>query len=459
MKLQTLGRLIETIIKLVSRGHHVVLVSSGAGGCGRIKLGLKERPTTLAGKQAVAAAGQSYLMRLYEDLFEISSGEMQQRVAQLLINRRDFNHKPSFENIRNTINELLALGVIPIINENDAVQPVTGQHDKFGDNDQLAALTAINLEADWLFLLTDVDYVYTANPSEDPTAEPIREVRSLDELQQKGVSTAIKNSQKWGTGGMASKIVSARQACCAGVRTVLVNGKEPERIVPFIDCYADGDKDSQTSPSATDVPVGTYFHAMQSVSTLCENRRWILALPVMGRIVVNVGCAKAMFRKSSLLAAGIVQIEGDFTENDCVQIMVAGSPELPAAPASVPEPEEVVVEEEERKLEAPKAEAQKAARKPKVAAAAEQPDVTLVAQGLTNFSSEDLQRIKGMKSADFERALGYKPTDAEVCHRYNVILIGQVEDIGKGASLAVPVGGVSSTSVGNPAAQPAAAAV
>lgn len=454
MKLSSLGRLVETIIRLVGRGHRVVLVSSGAQGCGRIKLGLKDRPTTLPGKQAAAAAGQSYLMRLYEDLFDTASAEPKQRVAQLLINRRDFNHKHSFENIRNTINELLSMGVVPIINENDAVQPVTGQNHKFGDNDNLASLMAINMEADMLFLLTDVDFVYTSNPNEDPNAEPITDVVSLDDLEKKGVSTAIREGQKWGTGGMATKLTAARQACCAGIRTVLVNGAVPERMVPFVEHFENEDKASAGSGNVaaaiaaatagnTESPlVGTYFHQLMSQSTIRDQRRWIMALPVNGRVYINSGCAKALFRKSSLLAAGVVRVEGDFVENDCVHILLVHEEPVSAEAAEpatastgmkkvgsalVAEGDEEDVEELEDALEAKaKEQTGQAEEAPGADGTGAAKGPTLVAQALTNFTSSDLVRIRGLKSSEFEQALGYSPTDMEVCHRENIILMGKL---------------------------------
>ncbi|CAD7941650.1 unnamed protein product [Amoebophrya sp. A120] len=451
LKLPAIGRLIETIMRLRRDGHRVVLVSSGAQGCGRIKLQLAEKPTTVSGKQAVAAAGQSYLMRIYEDLFDVASAG-KQKVAQLLITRRDFSAFSTFENIRNTVFELLRYNVIPILNENDSVHPTTGLHEKFGDNDQLAALTAVNLEADWLFLLTDVDYVYTCNPGLYPDlAKPIREVRTMQDLAPVETVTKVEgtscsaattaatarpssptlapvapappsqpsstgavgagppgtapSSGKWGTGGMETKLVAAKMAAVAGIQCVLVNGAEPERILDFLSEYNDhSNKQPTTTTSASrgqgvssrkentvqpeqqpaeqhlQVPgfptvavqhqkepgretgeqasneqhhaaetdtttnrilnngcknqeqvegarnakkralIGTFFHAMPSASTLKYQRRWILALPAKGKLFVNPGAFQALQNKKSLLAVGIVAVEGDFLCGDCVQI-------------------------------------------------------------------------------------------------------------------------------------------
>ncbi|CAD7929563.1 unnamed protein product [Amoebophrya sp. A25] len=321
IKLPSIGRLIETIMKLRKEGHRVVLVSSGAQGCGRIKLGLAFRPTSVSGKQAVAAAGQAYLMRIYEDLFEIASGG-KQKVAQLLITRRDFSSFVSFSNIKSTVEELLRWNVIPIINENDAVHPTTGLHEKFGDNDQLAALTAINLEADWLFLLTDVDYVYTSNPTTDPNARPIFEVTDLKELQKvvetspapaqpsiaatphmpaaaegadadkasvtevasveqrsgsaescaASANTAANSAAQqqagggstWGTGGMQTKLVAAKLASVAGIECVLVNGAVPERILAFLQAARAQSAEPQQDASSTTGPATSSSSASSS---------------------------------------------------------------------------------------------------------------------------------------------------------------------------------------------------
>eukprot|EP00392_Amoebophrya_sp_AT5.2_P003321 g3326.t1 len=369
VKLPSISRLVETIISLRKEEHNVVLVSSGAQGCGRIKLGLTaKKPATVAEKQAVAAAGQSYLMRIYEDLFDTASGQ-RQKIAQLLVTRRDFSSFSSFENIKNTVNQLLAYGVIPVINENDSVHPTTGLHEKFGDNDALAALTAVNLDADWLFLMTDVDYVYTHNPFSESTkhlAKPIFEVKSMEELQTVGVEEG--GTSTWGTGGMATKLVAARMASCAGIKCVLVNGKEPERILGFFKAWEQEqaelngsgataaiknekanekaspvvqapDAELRAVPAASlmspngvapvlDEPassarnIGTFFHAIPSASTLKYQRRWILALPPKGRLIINPGAADALNSKKSLLAVGILDVEGDFHCGDCVHIVV-----------------------------------------------------------------------------------------------------------------------------------------
>ena len=154
LALSSIASLTETLCDLRRQGHRVILVSSGAVGVGCVRLGLTERPKTIALKQAVAAVGQGRLMRIYDDLFTI----LQQPIAQVLLTRADLVERSRYLNANNTFQELLNLGVIPIVNENDTVAV---EELKFGDNDTLSALVASLVEADWLFLLTDIDRLYS----------------------------------------------------------------------------------------------------------------------------------------------------------------------------------------------------------------------------------------------------------------------------------------------------------
>eukprot|EP00811_Abedinium_folium_P030519 NODE_4894_length_1833_cov_11.770809.p1 GENE.NODE_4894_length_1833_cov_11.770809~~NODE_4894_length_1833_cov_11.770809.p1 ORF type:complete len:433 (-),score=138.07 NODE_4894_length_1833_cov_11.770809:370-1668(-) len=299
VRLCNLGRIVDLIASLVRAGHRVVLVSSGAVGMGCIKLGLKRKPSSLTVKQAVAAAGQSQLMRSYEELF----GMVQMHVAQLLLSQSDFTDKGRWRNVRSTIDECLMLGLLPIINENDSTST---SELRFGDNDNLAALTAVQLRADWLFLLTDVDYLYSGNPVTDPTATPFRVVDEAWSLQ---VTTSTSDASL-GTGGMATKIIAFRTAAAAGITCGLVNGAEPERIHSFLS-YAVGDPE----------PYGTLFQAAKVAKTMTTNRCWLLSLPVSGDIIVDEGAARAVARNNSLLPAGVTAVHGNFLNNETVRIM------------------------------------------------------------------------------------------------------------------------------------------
>src|ERR687886_2388956 len=191
LALSTIAKLVETLTQLRTSGHRIVLVTSGAVGIGCARLGLKSRPQTMALNQAVAAVGQGRLMRIYDDFFT----SLQQPIAQVLLSRRDFIQRSCYVNAYATFRELLQLGVIAIVNENDTVAV---EELKFGDNDTLSALVASLIEADWLFLLTDVDILYSADPRQVPDAQPIALVSNIKELAELQVQTSTQGSQ-WGT--------------------------------------------------------------------------------------------------------------------------------------------------------------------------------------------------------------------------------------------------------------------
>jgi len=298
VRLKNVAALVEQIAELKLGGYQVVLVSSGAVGMGLIKLGIP-KPTSLRTKQAVAAAGQSQLMRMYEDMF-VTVGL---HCAQLLISQSDFMDKVHWQNIKHTIHESLKLDLVPVINEND----VTNTEElRFGDNDNLAALTAVQLEADWLFLCTDVDYLYTANPRVDPSAEPLRVVPEPWALK---VDTKSGGSSL-GTGGMATKLMAGRTASAAGIRCGLINGAHVDRMQTFLKY----DADSPESP----LPEGTYFMAMNR--NLNANRAWILSLPASGELVIDDGAARALAENKSLLPVGILKVTGQFLSGEAVKI-------------------------------------------------------------------------------------------------------------------------------------------
>ncbi|WP_420805853.1 glutamate 5-kinase [Neosynechococcus sphagnicola] len=197
LALSTIASLIETLCHLRQQGHRVVLVSSGAVGVGCARLGLTERPRTLAQKQAIAAVGQGRLIRVYDDLFT----SLQQPIAQVLLTRGDLVERSRYLNVHRTFQELLHLGIIPIVNENDTVAV---EELRFGDNDTLSALVAGLVEADWLFLLTDVDRLYSADPRSCPDAQPIHLVSRMEQLTEMQVQAAGRGSQ-WGTGGYGNQ--------------------------------------------------------------------------------------------------------------------------------------------------------------------------------------------------------------------------------------------------------------
>ncbi len=291
----TIASLVETLSNLRSQGHRVVLVSSGAVGVGCARLNLRERPRKMALKQAVAAVGQGRLMRIYDDLFS----NLQQAIAQVLLTRRELVERNTYVNASNTFRELLDLGVIPIVNENDTIAV---EELKFGDNDTLSALVASLVQADWLFLLTDVDRMYSADPKTVPDAQPIKLVSS-GEFDQLQVDAGSSGSQ-WGTGGMATKLAAARIATSTGVRTVITQGKKPQNILDILQ-----GKD-----------LGTQFEPQPRTDN--ARKRWITyGLIPMGKLYLDRGAVKALTHQgTSLLPAGITAIEGEFSTSDAVQL-------------------------------------------------------------------------------------------------------------------------------------------
>ena len=289
----TIATLVETLSYLRSQGHRVVLVSSGAVGVGCARLNLTERPRKMALKQAVAAVGQGRLMRIYDDLFS----SLQQAIAQILLTRRELVERNTYVNVANTFQELLDLGVIPIVNENDTVAV---DELKFGDNDTLSALVASLVKADWLFLLTDVDRMYSADPRTDPNARPIEFVPSqeLDRLQVDAGSSG----SSWGTGGMSTKLAAARIATSTGVRTVITQGKQPQNIVEILQGRN----------------LGTQFEPQPQSDN--ARKRWIsYGLVPMGKLYLDAGAVRAIVKQGkSLLPAGIVTVEGVFSAGDAV---------------------------------------------------------------------------------------------------------------------------------------------
>lgn len=286
--------LVETICALRDEGHDVVLVSSGAVSVGCLRLNMKTRPTSLITKQAIAAVGQSRLMRVYDDFF----AHRDQPIAQVLLSRENLSDKHHYNNALNTFSELLRLGIVPIVNENDTVAV---EELRFGDNDTLSARVASLLQADWLFLLTDVDALYTANPNEDPTATPIHVVPDISQLK---VSTNNAGSQ-WGTGGMQTKIEAATIASAAGVSTVVMHSRDPMLVFDVL---------------AGDRSIGTLFEP-RAAPLVKSHKKWIAhARRIHGTLHIDDGAVQAIRRKKSLFAAGVQTAEGDFPAGSCVAI-------------------------------------------------------------------------------------------------------------------------------------------
>lgn len=221
-------RRVETLCKTISdiknAGHEIILVSSGAIGMGIRKLGLLSRPADMPTKQAAAAVGQCELMYIYDKLFS----EYHHTVAQLLITKDDVANEIRHTNFRNTINRLLELDALPIINENDTVAT---DEIIIGDNDTLAAFVAESVQADKLILLSDIDGLYTADPHTDPDAKLITHTNKVDDYI---LSLAGSSACNLGTGGMVTKLQAAKICLSCGCDMIIANGNNPNNLYDIL---------------------------------------------------------------------------------------------------------------------------------------------------------------------------------------------------------------------------------
>ncbi len=222
-------RHMESLCRVLSdfknAGHQMILVSSGAIGMGVGKLSLKERPADIPGKQAAAAVGQCELMYLYDKYFS----RYNHTVAQILLTGHDVENKEHFQNFRNTMERLLELDVLPVVNENDTVST---KEIAIGDNDTLAAIVATSLHADLLVLLSDIDGLYTANPHLHPEAKLIPKVT---ELTEDILALADGNKSALGTGGMTTKLSAAKLCMAQGTDMIIANGAQPDHLYQILD--------------------------------------------------------------------------------------------------------------------------------------------------------------------------------------------------------------------------------
>ena len=293
---------IENIAALVKAGKEVIIVTSGAVGLGRKRLGLEGSKGT-ALKQACAAIGQSKLMSIYENGFD-SYGLV---AAQILLTEDDFSIRTRYLSLRTTLNKLLELGTIPVINQNDTVSNVDiipryeNMQVCFSDNDKLSALVASELDADLLVILSDVDGLYNENPKTNPNAKIIREVDEVtDEICAMGT-----DASEGGRGGMRTKLEAARMVTRFGGKVLIANGTVPYIIKKI---FAGED-------------YGTMF--LPQNEGLSDKKRWIgYATNIIGKIVVNNGAKKALCEKrKSLLPIGVTSVINTFDKGDVVSIL------------------------------------------------------------------------------------------------------------------------------------------
>lgn len=286
-----LEALVDVVAARRLRGNQVVIVTSGAIAAGIGPLGLSRRPQDLATSQATASVGQGLLVAQYTAAFARHG----LTVGQVLLTAEDLIRPQHYRNARRALSRLLDLGVVPIVNENDAVAT---DEIRFGDNDRLAALVANLVAAEVLVLLTDVDGLYTTRPS-DPSARLVTRVRDSDELAEYDITG---RGSTVGTGGMATKVDAAMIATHSGIPTLLTSA---DRVA---DALAGHD-------------VGTWFDV---VDHRRSNRRlWLAwAARARGHVVIDAGAVHAVTTgKRSLLAAGITRVEGDFEAGDPVELV------------------------------------------------------------------------------------------------------------------------------------------
>lgn len=334
---------IEDMASLVKAGKEVILITSGAVGLGRKRLGL-EGTTGTALKQACAAIGQGKLMSIYESGFD-TYGLV---AAQILLTEDDFSIRTRYLSLRTTLNKLLELGVIPVINQNDTVSNIEVdpryEHMQvcFSDNDKLSALVASELDADLLLILSDVDGLYEENPKENPDAKLINVVEEVtDEIMALGT-----DASDGGRGGMRTKLKAARLVTRFGGKVLIANGKIPYVIGKVF----------------AGEEIGTMF--LPQTQGLSDKKRWIgYATNIIGKIVVNSGAKKALVEKEkSLLPIGVVDVVHEFNKGDVISI----------------------VDEDDNEF----------------------------ARGIVNYDSEACRKVIGSHSDDIIKILGFKNYDA-----------------------------------------------
>ncbi len=295
-----LESLADEVVRLRERGQQVLVVSSGAIALGRRYLGLSTEQARLEDHQAAAAAGQIQLAHAYQDLLDGRGIS----VAQVLLTLDDTEDRRRYLNARSTLATLLRLGVVPVINENDTVAT---QEIRYGDNDRLGARVAEMVSADCLVLLSDVDGLYTADPTTHSDAELISEVHEITpDLEAR----AGASSTPFGTGGMATKLAAARICMAAGCATLIANG---HRLAP-IRAIESG------APCTWFVP---------RKSPRAARKQWIAgSLTSRGRLIIDAGAERALASGGSLLPVGVVGVEGDFERGDAISVTTGDGREI-----------------------------------------------------------------------------------------------------------------------------------
>lgn len=294
LDLARIATICDDVHKLRQRGYEIILVSSGAVAAGKADLGIIGKPQTIPLKQAAAAIGQSRLMRAYTDAFRQHS----LTTAQILLTRDDLANRRRYLNARNTLMALLDYSIVPIINENDTV---VVDELRFGDNDNLSAMTTNLIEAQLLVILSDVDGLYNSDPRRNPDARLISEVERLTpEIE----AMAGSDDTELGTGGMRTKLKAAKRATLYGAGTAIINGREPHNLLNLFDGH----------------DLGTYF--LPARDPMAARKHWIaFTKKPKGKLILDNGAQKAVVeRGTSLLPSGIRRLDGNFERGDAVRL-------------------------------------------------------------------------------------------------------------------------------------------
>lgn len=338
--------IVQQIAHLHQQGHELILVSSGAQAAGREHLNFPTLTRSVPAKQMLSAVGQSHLMRIYSDLFDI----FQIIVGQILLTRDDLSQRGRYLNARDTLQTMIEQGIIPIINENDTVAT---EEIRVGDNDNLSAMVASVIDADILILLTDQSGLFTADPRKFADAQKIDVIERFDanlfDLAG-GAGSSV------GTGGMRTKLQAAQIASRAGVTTIIANGNT-ERVLERL---------------VLGEAIGTRFEA---IGTVLESRkRWLLTDRTEGAVTIDKGAIRALIAKdgASLLPVGIKQVNGTFQRSATIAIHNL--------------------------------------------------DGDIIAHGLSAYTSEELEQIRGKNSQEITDILGYSYGDAAI-HRNNLVIL------------------------------------
>jgi glutamate 5-kinase len=291
-------KVIESVSRQISvlmdKGIEVILVSSGAQAAGLRKMGMQSKPSSIPERQAIAAIGQSGLMMAYENSF----AEYNKKVAQILLTAEDLNSRKRYLNARNTLNTLLEWKILPIINENDTIMI---EEIKLGDNDNLSAMIALLMNADILYILTDIDGLYNKDPRRFPDAKLIAEVREFNKTIE-DYAGLIPGTL--GTGGMLSKLKAAQKVTSAGIPMTVANGTIPDALLKLFQ----GQK------------MGTFF--VPKKKKMASRKCWIgHTIAPKGSLSIDDGAVRAVRDKGkSLLPAGIVKVQGEFEQGAAVSI-------------------------------------------------------------------------------------------------------------------------------------------